>query len=387
MVSVSRTYYERGNSTAYSHDYFEEKSTVGKWRTQRRVSVTHSKWMAILETHRQKMRRLGMGYTVDTISDDIEISMVVPINQKDKRFGDRNSNLVGKAVRTAGLRVIETEAKIYYPLQNKMVGKTSLPNLDPMSLELNQSYKISKRTPLMPVLTSSDPLAELTKAKIITAGSIITIMSISELHSSPWYKVSVTDAAGTRLGSGWVNSIALLGQELEALQSKDDTENIERTKRVQRILSELGYGPGPVDGKLGPKTESAIRAFQRAHNFKIDGRITDALLGAMERANSSNDPDWELVEAWEGEPGATYFVLIDFNRRTDRKVHWRAIKKLCEDYQHPKSCQVHFNSSRAEAERFEHDSWMRSVEAMYSNLGNINELAFNCRVRDDENCF
>ena len=32
MVSVSRSYREAGTSTRYSHDYFSERSTVGKWR-------------------------------------------------------------------------------------------------------------------------------------------------------------------------------------------------------------------------------------------------------------------------------------------------------------------------------------------------------------------
>ena len=98
MVSVYRIFYEIGESSEYSRNYFEEKSTVGNWRKQRRISVAHAKWLADLEAHRREMNRLGIGFTVDRIDDDIEISMVLPINQEDERFGHRNSNLVGKAV-------------------------------------------------------------------------------------------------------------------------------------------------------------------------------------------------------------------------------------------------------------------------------------------------
>ena len=35
MVSVSRAYYKRGSSVEYPLDYFQEKSSVGKWREPR----------------------------------------------------------------------------------------------------------------------------------------------------------------------------------------------------------------------------------------------------------------------------------------------------------------------------------------------------------------
>ena len=69
MVSVSRTYYQKGSDTAYSHSYFHEKSTVGNWRQQKQVSVIHSKWINSLENHRKKMNRLGLGYAVDRVDD------------------------------------------------------------------------------------------------------------------------------------------------------------------------------------------------------------------------------------------------------------------------------------------------------------------------------
>lgn len=49
-------------------------------------------------------------------------------------------------------------------------------------------------------------------------------------------------------------------------------------RRTQSSLDELGFAPGPVDGKMGPQTRSAIRAFQRARDLRADGRVTQALL-------------------------------------------------------------------------------------------------------------
>jgi lysozyme len=42
---------------------------------------------------------------------------------------------------------------------------------------------------------------------------------------------------------------------------------------VQTRLMELGFEPGPIDGVSGPKTTSAVRAFQRARGLVADGIV------------------------------------------------------------------------------------------------------------------
>jgi uncharacterized protein (TIGR02594 family) len=49
---------------------------------------------------------------------------------------------------------------------------------------------------------------------------------------------------------------------------------------VQRRLQELAYSPGPVDGSFGPRTEAAVRAFQRDSGLPVDGMV-----GPRTRAN------------------------------------------------------------------------------------------------------
>ncbi|WP_370125544.1 peptidoglycan-binding protein [Sinorhizobium fredii] len=50
---------------------------------------------------------------------------------------------------------------------------------------------------------------------------------------------------------------------------------------VQRILNELGYSAGPVDGEMGSQTRRAIIDFQRNTGLRQTGRPDSALLGAL----------------------------------------------------------------------------------------------------------
>lgn len=45
------------------------------------------------------------------------------------------------------------------------------------------------------------------------------------------------------------------------------------TKEIQIALKEAGFDPGSIDGKAGPRTEQAIKEFQRAKGLKIDGKV------------------------------------------------------------------------------------------------------------------
>lgn len=216
MVGVHRTYVEAGNSETYFVDYFSEKATIGKWRSKRDISIDSDFWETALVAKQEKLSRLGMGFDVASISNKITVSMVVPVNQEDPKFGDQNENLSGKAVSTSGLRVVEDEIEILYPLNAPPVGKSSFPNLNPLELDIGQAYVVSRETPLMPSHSPADPLAALGQLKQIPEKGGFRVLEIFKKNNTPWYRVNAFDQSETEIGGGWISSTALLGQQLRA---------------------------------------------------------------------------------------------------------------------------------------------------------------------------
>ena len=46
---------------------------------------------------------------------------------------------------------------------------------------------------------------------------------------------------------------------------------------TQANLVRLGYRPGPIDGRYGPRTRAAIRHYQRDHKVQVDGKMSGQL--------------------------------------------------------------------------------------------------------------
>jgi len=54
------------------------------------------------------------------------------------------------------------------------------------------------------------------------------------------------------------------------------------TRQAQIALKRAGHNPGPIDGKMGRLTRSAIRSFQQAEGLQVTGALdstTSSVLG------------------------------------------------------------------------------------------------------------
>lgn len=206
MVSVSRIYQELGSDEQYPIDYFSARSTVGAWREPRTISLDHDGWKREIEQRQRVFTAAGEPFTVSRIADDIEISFVVPVNQEPP-FEPWNANLTGSVVRQhRNLRIVESRVLARYPIDATNVGQTRF--ADPLNLANETTYRTSGGVPLVADIDPPDPIAAIASVRRLNQGEEFTVLKRTSRGNTPWYHVR------THLGEGWINSVALLGQEI-----------------------------------------------------------------------------------------------------------------------------------------------------------------------------
>jgi len=87
-----------------------------------------------------------------------------------------------------------------------------------------------------------------------------------------------------------------------------------QTKEAERLLSELGYWTGPVDGVWSPATRSAVIAFQKWEGRTITGKITGDELEAIRTATAPKARDLGYAHV-EVDVDRQVLMLVDDNDR------------------------------------------------------------------------
>jgi len=113
--------------------------------------------------------------------------------------------------------------------------------------------------------------------------------------------VRLVTAAGTVLDQRGIDVCqtpeVAFGAVVTPVQAGAGGTSPEAIVAVQRALASLGHDPGPPDGQLGPRTQSAIAAFQRERGLPQTGQIDGQTLAAL-RASLPNSP----AQAGDGSP-------------------------------------------------------------------------------------
>ena len=110
-----------------------------------------------------------------------------------------------------------------------------------------------------------------------TAGAVVgAVTGLSILQG-----VVLGAAAGGLTGALTSKDVINLGDPIWASEKQD--ANRAGVIRVQAGLAKLGYDPGAIDGIWGPKTEAAIRAYQRDNNLLVDGRPSQELASHIDK--------------------------------------------------------------------------------------------------------
>ena len=62
-------------------------------------------------------------------------------------------------------------------------------------------------------------------------------------------------------------------------------------RQAQQALTEKGFNPGPVDGRMGPHTKAAISDFQKKENLKVTGSLDRETKSKLVNASVSKKAD------------------------------------------------------------------------------------------------
>jgi peptidoglycan hydrolase-like protein with peptidoglycan-binding domain len=79
----------------------------------------------------------------------------------------------------------------------------------------------------------------------------------------------------------------------------------EDNRQVQEALKAKGNDPGPIDGRMGPKTRAALKEFQQASGLKATGQLdkeTAEKLGVGKTTAMGTEMKKEKTEPMSKEP-------------------------------------------------------------------------------------
>jgi hypothetical protein len=108
-------------------------------------------------------------------------------------------------------------------------------------------------------------------------------------------------AGDERPGGGWTGEqdahvwhyLSATAQEREASLGLRRAARIE----IQRRLTLMGYDTGGVDGVFGPRTRTAVDAWQRDFGFAATGHLDAAVIASIEERSEAQWAAWEAEQA------------------------------------------------------------------------------------------
>ncbi|WP_373546753.1 hypothetical protein [Chamaesiphon sp.] len=92
--------------------------------------------------------------------------------------------------------------------------------IDPQELVIGKNYTLLEKKPLMPEISPIDVEKAIEQIKYIPSGGSFLVLSIFDKNGNPWYEVSAFNQDKELIGTGWINSIALMDQSFKETNNK-----------------------------------------------------------------------------------------------------------------------------------------------------------------------
>jgi hypothetical protein len=124
--------------------------------------------------------------------------------------------------------------------------------------------------------------------KAVAVGGILIVVLLASLaaagvFSSSGGKHSTAGTTTVRTSTTPTTTPAAVQPPTTTLKPGDTGAQV---RALQRVLTQLGYSTGKIDGSYGPATKTAVSKFQQAHQLTADGIVGPATLAALRRATA-----------------------------------------------------------------------------------------------------
>lgn len=132
----------------------------------------------------------------------------------------------------------------------------------------------------------------LTAARVERNGKdILMTEGQQRVMSVPWSGVKVYQDNGGRVTVSLTNQTAAeVSPSASPRTSATSPSTPIGVRTAQRDLKDDGYYSGPVDGVIGPRTETALRHYQRKHGLKVTGRLDSRTVHSLSAAAEASPP-------------------------------------------------------------------------------------------------
>ena len=220
-INIGREYNVKGETETYAGNLLDKDFSVVNGKYDTIIIINDTEWY---NEHQRLARALPNDiHPVTKISDKITIDVLytAAATQPEnviKILGTRGEFVTGEGSEhfgtgTAGrLTLLRVTKNFNFPREGNFKKQSEYGSYQ--SLKKDVTYSISKETPLMPEFEPADPIAAMSNIKYLNAGSRIKILAIKSNNNFPWYEVMVMNKIGESIGKGWINSTALIGQEI-----------------------------------------------------------------------------------------------------------------------------------------------------------------------------
>jgi peptidoglycan hydrolase-like protein with peptidoglycan-binding domain len=114
------------------------------------------------------------------------------------------------------------------------------------------------------------------------------------------------ETAKDKVGNAWDKTKEKASEVKDKVKEKiSGKKGGDDVRSAQQALQDKGFNPGPIDGRMGPKTKAAITDFQKKENLKVTGSLDKDTKARLMTASTSTSSKTDTTTPPAASPSTT----------------------------------------------------------------------------------